>query len=300
PCIACRDTPLPPARLAPSVMAWRGRESKYRELDPAVPGAASFGTVVDHGLVSALAQDAVVVARHPELGQVFAHGLGAGVAQGEVGLVVADVSGVADDLDAGVADFDQAPGHFREDRLAQGREAGTAAFELDDAVAQGGVEQALAGTAGFEGVGDGVVAVAGQAEFARHLLALGFVDDLAADPDGLAVDVQLAAADPLQAGGDHAGDVLAPVGRGGDVLDLDAVDDAVGAIHLAQALEDAGFRWLVGDDAFGDDGLDFGPQARRGEEQDGGEKECAHGQAPRKVSPKIARADLSERSSRST
>src|SRR5690554_6252975 len=100
--------PLARARLTPPETLWRGRDSEDLELDPPVSCAAFVRAVVGDGFVRALAEDAEVVAGNAEGGEVFADGFGAGVAEGKVGLAAADVVGVADDLDAGVSDFDQA------------------------------------------------------------------------------------------------------------------------------------------------------------------------------------------------
>src|SRR5690606_24171460 len=139
--------PLARARLTPPVASSRSPSpstSEDLELDPPVARAAFVGGVVGDRLVGTFAQDAEVGSGDAEGGGVFAHCFGAGVAEGEVGLAVADVVGVADDLDAGVADLDEAFGHFGKDVFAQRGQAGAAAFEFDDAVAQGGVEQVLA------------------------------------------------------------------------------------------------------------------------------------------------------------
>src|SRR5690606_26201912 len=113
-----------------------------------------------------------------------------------------------------------------EDQAADVGQARAATLELDDAVAERRIQHALA-VAHAEAVGDGVGAVAGEADFAGDLLALGLVGDFAADAHALAIDLELAAVDALESRREHPGDVLAPVGRRGNGLDLDAIDHAL-------------------------------------------------------------------------
>ncbi len=156
---------------------------------------------------------------------------------------------MTDDFDLLALEPGQRQRHLIQDARACRPQHRAARLELDDAVAQGLVHQALLLGRHPQTIAHRVGRVERGRHVAGHLLAHRLVGHLALQIDDVALHAQLPPADLLQRGRQHLLQVLRPLRRRHHRAQRQLVDHPVGAVQLAQPRQDLHARGLVGDGA---------------------------------------------------